>query len=61
MFWGNTLGGQIVAPSIVGAIARGVSRIGHHDFMETIWKLDPSRASRTATYPSQETDDWIAR
>ncbi|MGQ0633023.1 MAG: hypothetical protein ACT4QC_00275 [Planctomycetaceae bacterium] len=30
--------------SIMGAIARGVSRIGHHDFMETIWKLDPSRA-----------------
>ena len=31
------------AHPIMGAIARGVTRIGHHDFMETIWKLDPSR------------------
>ena len=30
--------------SVMGAIARGVTRIGHHDFMETIWKLDQSRA-----------------
>lgn len=30
--------------SIMASIARGVSRIGHHDFMETIWKHDPSRA-----------------
>ncbi|MFO0734163.1 MAG: Uma2 family endonuclease [Nitrospiraceae bacterium] len=29
--------------AIMGAIARGVSRIGHHDFMETIWKLNASR------------------
>ena len=29
--------------SIMGAIARGVTRIGHHDFMETIWKLAQSR------------------
>ena len=29
--------------SIMAAIARGVTRIGHHDFMETIWKLAPSR------------------
>ncbi len=29
--------------SIMAAIARGVTRIGHHDFMETIWKLTPSR------------------
>jgi hypothetical protein len=24
--------------AIMGAIARGVSRVGHHDFMDTIWK-----------------------
>jgi len=24
--------------SVMGAIARGVSRVGHHDFMETIWR-----------------------
>jgi hypothetical protein len=30
--------------SIMGAIARGVSRVGHHEFMETIWKPNPSRA-----------------
>ncbi len=24
--------------AVMGAIARGVSRVGHHDFMETIWK-----------------------
>ncbi|MBL8852190.1 MAG: Uma2 family endonuclease [Planctomycetaceae bacterium] len=29
--------------TIMATIARGVSRIGHHDFMETIWKGDPSR------------------
>jgi hypothetical protein len=32
--------------SVMGAIARGVSRIGHHDFMETIWKLNPSRVNK---------------
>lgn len=26
--------------SIMGAIARGVSREGHHDFMNTIWKAE---------------------
>jgi hypothetical protein len=30
--------------SIMGAIARGVTRIGHHDFMDTIWKPESSRA-----------------
>ena len=30
--------------SIMATIARGVTRIGHHDFMETIWKLSSSRA-----------------
>ncbi|RLS58908.1 MAG: hypothetical protein DWH91_01535 [Planctomycetota bacterium] len=30
--------------SIMAAIARGVTRIGHHDFMETIWKPRSSRA-----------------
>jgi hypothetical protein len=29
--------------AVMGAIARGVSRVGHHEFMETIWKLDESR------------------
>ncbi len=33
--------------SVMGAIARGVSRIGHHNFMETIWRPDPSRAQRS--------------
>jgi hypothetical protein len=28
----------------MGAIARGVSRVGHHDFMDTIWKAGKSRA-----------------
>jgi hypothetical protein len=30
--------------AIMGAIARGVSRVGHHDFMDTIWKAGKSRA-----------------
>jgi hypothetical protein len=30
--------------AIMGAIARGVSRVGHHDFMDTIWKAGRSRA-----------------
>ncbi|MEI8379186.1 MAG: hypothetical protein WCJ09_03600 [Planctomycetota bacterium] len=30
--------------TIMAAIARGVTRIEHHDFMETIWKLAPGRA-----------------
>jgi hypothetical protein len=30
--------------AVMGAIARGVSRVGHHDFMETIWKAGKSRA-----------------
>ena len=29
--------------AIMGAIARGVSRVGHHDFMDTIWKAGKSR------------------
>jgi hypothetical protein len=29
--------------SIMGAIARGVTRIGHHEFMETIWNPGQSR------------------
>jgi len=28
---------------IMGAIARGVSRVGHHGFMDTIWKAGKSR------------------
>ncbi len=28
--------------AIMGAIARGVSRVGHHDFMDTIWKAGKS-------------------
>jgi hypothetical protein len=32
--------------SIMGAIARGVTRIGHHDFMETIWK--PAQSTEEA-------------
>ncbi len=27
----------------MGAIARGVSRVGHHDFMDTIWKAGKNR------------------
>jgi hypothetical protein len=30
--------------SVMGAIARGVTRVGHHDFMDTIWKADKNRA-----------------
>ena len=30
--------------AIMGAIARGVSRVGHHDFMDTIWKAGKNRA-----------------
>jgi hypothetical protein len=30
--------------AIMGAIARGVSRVGHHDFMNTIWKAGKSGA-----------------
>jgi hypothetical protein len=30
--------------SVMGAIARGVSRVGHHDFMDTIWKAGKSGA-----------------
>jgi hypothetical protein len=29
--------------AIMGAIARGVSRVGHHDFMDTIWKAGKNR------------------
>lgn len=30
--------------AIMAAIARGVSRVGHHDFMETIWKPGKNRS-----------------
>ena len=30
--------------TIMGTIARGVSRVGHHDFMDTIWKAGKNRA-----------------
>ena len=30
--------------AIMGAIARGVSRVGHHDFMDAIWKAGKGRA-----------------
>jgi hypothetical protein len=30
--------------SIMAAIARGVTRVEHHDFMETIWKAEQKRA-----------------
>jgi Putative restriction endonuclease len=29
--------------TIMGTIARGLSRVGHHDFMDTIWKAGKSR------------------
>ncbi len=29
--------------AIMGTIARGVSRVGHHDFMDTIWKVHENR------------------
>ena len=29
--------------TIMGAIARGVSRVGHHDFMDTIWNARKNR------------------
>ena len=30
--------------AIMGAIARGVSRVGHHEFMDTIWNAGKRRA-----------------
>ncbi|MFN0019873.1 MAG: hypothetical protein ACKVP0_16575 [Pirellulaceae bacterium] len=30
--------------AIMAAIARGVTRVGHHDFMDTIWKTEQQRA-----------------
>lgn len=30
--------------TVMAAIARGVSRRGHHDFMDTIWKVGKSQA-----------------
>jgi hypothetical protein len=29
--------------AVMGAIARGVSRVGHHEFMDTIWKAGKNR------------------
>jgi hypothetical protein len=28
--------------AVMAAIGRGVSRVGHHEFMETIWKPEKS-------------------
>jgi hypothetical protein len=33
--------------AIMGAIARGVSRVGHHNFMDTIWNAGKSRTGET--------------
>jgi hypothetical protein len=41
--------------SVMGAIARGVSRKGHHEFMETIWA---SRKNRTDDELRQVTSDY---
>jgi hypothetical protein len=30
--------------AVMGAIERGVSWVGHHDFMDTIWRAGKSRA-----------------
>ena len=30
--------------AIMAAITRGESRVGHHDFMDAIWKADKSGA-----------------
>ena len=30
--------------AVMRAIARGVSRVGHHDLRDTIWKAGKSRA-----------------
>ena len=30
--------------AVMGAIARGVSRVGHHEFMDTIWKAGNDRS-----------------
>lgn len=34
--------------AVMGAIERGVSRLGHHEFMDTIWKTRPPEETRQA-------------
>jgi hypothetical protein len=34
--------------AVMGAIARGVSRLGHHQFMDTIWKEQTQEEARQA-------------
>jgi hypothetical protein len=41
--------------AIMGAIARGVSRVGHHNFMDAIWK---TRKDRTQEEVRQAIDDY---
>ena len=41
--------------AIMGAIARGVSRVGHHDFMDTIWN---ARKNRTQDEIRQTIHDY---
>jgi hypothetical protein len=55
--------------AIMGAIARGVSRVGHHDFMDTIWKagkcppgeVDRIEADRPSTPADSESGGRITR
>ncbi|MFN0088581.1 MAG: Uma2 family endonuclease [Blastocatellia bacterium] len=42
--------------SVMGAIARGVTRVGHHEFMETIWQTDQSQRAGHAS-PAAERGD----
>ena len=41
--------------AIMGAIARGVSRIGHHEFMDTIWNAGKNRTQEEI---GQTIDDY---
>ena len=46
--------------AIMGAIARGVSRVEHHDFMDTIWKVgkNPAPEEQELLNPTGELE-WI--
>lgn len=39
--------------AVMGAIGRGVSRLGHHEFMETIWKKRTEEEARQAIHDYQ--------
>ena len=45
--------------AIMGAIARGVSRVGHHEFMDTIWKVArPDAGGNPRRSTTTKADGW---